>query len=128
MPGTPSNGARPSPDVRALPQGLVLVGVLDYVGISPRNDRMLSFDVLVEWGDGRKRVQSATAWVSDQDGAMTQIGKDYADGKLRDLKGREVMAVVTARAAQGKLYITVVSVEPTVVVPAPSPVSSPVGA
>jgi len=94
---------------RSLPpgfSGLVLIGRLDFAGISARNSKQLVLDVEVRSAEGRRAFESASAFVANQDGEQTPMGAFLASGELVKLVTRDVAVVVSPRGgSNGRVYL-----------------------
>jgi len=118
MPATGNNGEVATPGGgRSLPpgfSGLVLIGRLDFAAISTRNAKQVVLDVEVRSPEGRRSIESPSAFVANQDGEQTPMGAFLASGELAKLVGQEVAVIVSVRAsAKGdRVYLTAEAVIP----------------
>jgi hypothetical protein len=123
--GTGSGSGAGASGSRSLPagvEGLVLIGRLRFAGINDRNGKQINLDVEVVNSFGRIEVMPLSAWIADNDGAMTPMGQLMASGGLVALTTQPVALVVSCRATdKGRLYWTAEGLVP-LEVPAPTTV------
>ncbi len=104
-----------APQGRRLPEGvsgLLLVGVLDWGGVSTRFANQYSVDILTRSPEGRKSMESASGWMADQDGGATPLGRKVLSGAFLPLLDQMVAVLCSynvgvSSKGVGRLYLTV---------------------
>ncbi len=108
------------PQGRRLPEsvsGMLLVGIFDYGGVSPRNAKQYVVDVETTSAEGRTVMESAMGWMADQDGGATALGRKVMAGEYLALLGKPVAVVCSydvgvTNKGVGRLYLNAEAIIP----------------